>query len=363
MAHYKYFFSTLRDEQVVAEIDLFGTYMDLELNVGGQLNGSFKLDQTGKRNEDILAATIPGRSFVAVERNGICIWSGYVWSRTYQSQAKNVQLFCNSFEHYPTKRLMRKNQTWLATEQINIFRELWLAMQDPAILGGNMNINVPAVFPTITPKDLTVLATDYKLYSELMSSLADGDDGFDWYIVSNRVGNQYVRELRIGYPILGAPLGPYSMHFEYPGTITNYYQTESMADAGTNVFVLGSGEAATMPYAEIQNTLLLDHGFPRWDVVAAQKDVSDQASINTLASREALVRNPPMQTISFTLKADRIPEFGSWSLGDTVTTTIKDARNPNVLEVVNRIVKWNLTPPSADGPEEVTINFAGDAGA
>src|SRR6185503_2011091 len=111
MTDYRYIFGSLRDERIVAEIPLFGTYMDLEMNVGGRLDGSFQLDQTGIDNDTLLSATIPGKTFVCCERNGIPIWIGYVWSRTYQSQSKSIQLFAESFEYFPTHQLIIQDYT------------------------------------------------------------------------------------------------------------------------------------------------------------------------------------------------------------------------------------------------------------
>lgn len=361
MSEYKYFFSTLRDEVVVAEIDLFGVYMDLELNAGGQFNGSFKLDQTGKRNQDLLDATLPGRTYVTCEREGIVIWSGYVWSRTYMSQAKNIQIFAQSFEKYPTKRFVRANLAYTNQEQRNIFRELWIHMQ--SYTGSNLNINVPPAFEDVVLKSTTVSSTDMKLYSEVMEAIADAEDGFDWYISTVRLGNVYYRTINIGYPTIGSRLGPDSLIFEYPGSITNYYQTESMKEAGTNVFVIGSGDGSSMAVAESTQPEMLNTGFPRWDIVAANKDVADQPTINQIAIREGAIRKPPMTMITFTTKADRQPEFGAWALGDQCTVVIKDSRNPNGFSIVNRIVKWELVPSSSENSEEATIHFAGDEDA
>jgi len=79
MTDYRYIFGTLRSEQVIEEIALYGVYMTMEMNVGGELQGTFQLDQTGKDNATLLSACIPGATWVACERNGVCVWHGFIW--------------------------------------------------------------------------------------------------------------------------------------------------------------------------------------------------------------------------------------------------------------------------------------------
>lgn len=357
MTEYRYIFGSLRDEQIVAEIPLYGTFMDLELNVGGQFNGSFNLDQSGISNRVLLDATSPGRTWVVCERNGDPVWAGFIWSRTYQSQSKSIQLFANSFEKYPAKQLMRTQFTRIA-DQLQIFKDLWADMQ--LGLGRNININLPtATPPVVVLKSVDIAPTDYKYYSEVMDALATGTTGFDWTIDIAKSGQYYIKTLRYGYPVTGSP-EPKNLTFEYPGDILNYYATESMAEAGTNVFTLGNGEGTSMPNREVTHQDLLDGGFPRWDSVAPHKDVDSQSAIDAIAIQEAAVRRPPMLVMKPTLKANLIPEFGSFGLGDACNVYIKDPRFPEGFTFTSRVIKWTLNPEASDQPDEFTIIFAGD---
>lgn len=355
---YRYIFGSLRTEAVIAEIDLFGTYMDMELNVGGRFDGSFNLDQTGKRNADLIAATIPGRSFVIVERNSVPIWGGFIWSRTYQSQAKSVQLYAQHFMQYPQYQLIRSDFTRFGMDQQQAFLDLWADMQ--AVPGRNININPPATAPAFAlTKLVDVKASDFKYYGEVMSGLSDAADGFDWLIDIAKYNNGYIKTLRTGYPALGQ-LDPTRMIFEYPGSVLNYYATEAMTDAGTNVFTLGAGEGDTMLIHEAVAQDLLDAGFPRWDVFSSRKDLDIQSVVDSIGEQEGSVRRPPKLVMKPELKADVVPEFGSFGLGDACTFVIKDARFPTEKRFETRIVKWTLQPQSSDNTDEYFVIFAGD---
>ncbi len=308
MTQYTYAFYTLRNEIVIAEVPLYGVFVTNQINGPGQMTGTFQLNEIGIRNSDLVQATVPGQTAVAIERNGIVVWTGIVWSRVYQSQSKSFELFCWGFEAYPSRARILTDVTYLSLQnRLNVFRKLWLDMQ--SVTGRNLNINVPPTYANTYNQmadNLTVLATDRKFYSEIMSQLSDAaSGGFDWTIDVTRVGSNYVKNLRLGWPSFGTTSSPSSLVFEYPGNILNYYQTESMADAGTHVSALGSGQSDSMLVANGDNggDVMVTQGWPRWDVDVSRKDVAVQSDLNGIAAQEALVRRPPMASIRATVKA------------------------------------------------------------
>lgn len=362
---YRYIFLSLRDDDVIEEIDLFGVYCLRQLNLPGQFNGSFNLDQSGKNNADLIAATTPGRTWVVVERNGVPVYWGIIWSRTYQSQAKVVELYGWGFEAYASRRVVGDfTRTGVASTQI--FSDLWTDVQ--STLGGNLNINV--VPNTNGPlKTLSVLATDYHYYSDILDSIANASDGFDWTInVSKNDDSSYSKNLQIGYPTLGTINNADQITFEYPGAITNYYATDSMSEAGTDIYVLGAGEGSTMPVSVVEQTQMLNlEGWPRWDFVSSHKDISDPTQIGLIAVQEKLTRKPPAPTFKSTILGEADPIFGSYGLGDACQLVITDPRYPSPdggttpgLSVPSRIVGWELRPTASGQKEEINILLPGD---
>src|SRR6185369_793153 len=321
VADYRYYFGTIMSPGVIAEITLFGTYMDMELNVGGSFNGSYQLDQTGIDNEVLMGATVPGYSYVMVERNGVVIWGGYLWSRTYQSQAKSMQLFAQSFEMFPNNQLIDFNlidedgsPLIPPGDQLQVFVGLWEAMQ----LGDGRNIGV--TMPTNLDSGILIgapgtAATDFKFFGEIMAEIANASFGFDWYIQNSRVGGAYIRELILGYPTVGTDLTNTTIVLEYPGNIVNYYQVESMANAGTNIIVTGSGDGSSMIFGRATDPNKIALGWPNWDRVASHKDVASLDYAQALAEQELVARRAPKTTIKTTMKGDILPEFGAVRLG------------------------------------------------
>jgi hypothetical protein len=358
MTDYRYIFGTLRSEQVIEEIPLYGTYMSMEMNAGGDFQGTFQLDMTGKDNATLLSACIPGRTWVACERNGICIWHGFVWSRVYSAQSKSVQLFAQSFEKYPEKRRVMQDLFYEDVEQKAIFSNLWgLMMTD---YGSNVNVNLPSSPASGVLKSLASLYSDNKYYNEVMSAIADSSNGFDWYINVTKDGVNYRKDLLMGYPNLGTNPFPGLTVFEFPGNITQYYFTEAMADAGTDVFVVGAGEGSTQILGFLEDTALIDSGMARWDVNVSRTDVDSQAIIDQMTMQELERRRAPMPVIKLQVKADKTPEFGSYNLGDTCGIYIKDPRFPTGMMLQKRLLRWELTPQSSDHAEEASLTFEGD---
>lgn len=365
MTTYRYIFLELRSDQIISEIDLYGVYANRQISGPGQFNGSFNFDQTGKKNIDLVAATVPGKTWLVVEREGVPVWWGITWSRTYQSQAKTCQLFAWGFEAYPQKRKITQDLVWNQVPVTQIFVELWGGML--AADGSNLGIDIPDI--TDGPlKDLVVLASDNNYYSDPMQQLCEAADGFDWTIdLQKNASGLYTKSLRVGWPSIGQTDDqPDRIVFEYPGNIVNYYGTEAMGEAGTNVFTIGAGEGSAMPATETTQASMIANGWPRWDVDVSYKDVTDAAQIAQLAAQQKVVRKPPMESFSITVKSDVPPVVGTYNLGDSCKLELTDPKHPSTaagkpgLSITSKVIGYELTPSSADETETSNILLPGD---
>src|ERR1051326_6592979 len=369
MTDYRYIFLSLITDQIIAEIPLFGTYALRQLGQPGQFNGSFNLDQTGISNDVLIASTEPGRTWVVVERDNTPVWWGIVWSRTYQSQAKICELFCWGYEAYPQREKLLVDFKRTNTANTAIFAQLWQHLMLNAA-GRNLNISINANPTPAGPKQtLELLASDHLFYNDPLDNLSNAADGFDWTIDLQKdlISGKYTKSLRIGFPTMGSdPTSPDITVFEYPGCILNYYATDSMADAATDIFAMGSGEGSTQLVATAEWKALIDQGMPRWDVAVDFKDVTSKTQLQQLANQELIKRKPPMPTYKCTVKGDQPPIFGSYNLGDACLIVITDARYPSPgngaagLNVQSIITGYEIRPPDSQGVEEINILLPGD---
>jgi hypothetical protein len=352
----RYIFGDVLSNAVIEEIPCQGVSISEGLD-GGEFRGSFGLDLSNKNNEDLVAASIPGKCYVVAERNGVPIWGGMIWSRTYQSQAKVVQIYAKTMDQYFSKVFIRTDMAWTNTEQRNIFRDLLLAAQaDPNAI----NLVVPPVFDNVAQVDFDIAGTELRSFKEAMDELSTTENGFEWRVNVTRESGSYVWSVQVGYPILGQPLNPASVVFEYPGNVLNYWQNDTVGGSGTNIFARGAGEGENMPQVEIVHQDLLNAGFPRLDVDISFKTVTDLDKLEALAMVQANMRKAPMPVYTVEMKADREPQFTEWQMGDYCRLAFKDPLHPDGLTYSTRILKWDYTPPSSSATEEVRLTFEGE---
>lgn len=355
MARCTYLFGDVLTGRIIEEISLQGVSMIREFG-GGDLRAAFQLDQTGKNNRDLLAATEAGRCYVVAEREGTPVWGGIVWSRTYQSQAKIFQIYCIAYEKYPYYRLIRSNFIDTTTEQRNIFRSLWSAMMADS---NSLQVDIPSSFPNAVIKSLDIRTHEFKTYGEAMDSIANGDNGFDWTIDINRVGGVYTKTLRIGYPTLGATS---PVIIDYPGSMLNYWQNDTMAGRGTHIFGLGSGEGSTMLVQSVTHSDLLAANFPRYDVEIPLKSVTSSSILSSLTTQAAIIRKPGVPGMTIEIKGDLDPVFGSYGLGDAIRIYFNDPRHPDPVNRTfnSRILGWEYYPASNDYVEFARLTLEGE---
>lgn len=356
MGKFSYVFGDILTGQVIAEIPLFGVSMTRGLGMG-EFRGAFQLDQTGKKNRDLIEASEAGRCFIACEDEGSVIWSGFIKTRTYQSQAKSMQLFAQAWEHYPEYRLMREDELiFTDVEQTQIFIDLWESMMnDP----NSPQFTMPSAITSVT-KSQTSKGFEFKYYRSLMNEISDADDGFDWTIDVQRSAQVYARALRMGYPRLGAT-NP--IHFDYPGSIINYWQNDALTNRATHFYGIGAGEGSTKLIQEVIHSDLISGGFPRYDsVITGYTSVTDVDILAGLTVQKAVVRKPGVPIITVELKADKIPQFGSFGLGDAVILNIVDALHIDRIEqIINtRILGWEFYPPQDTHTALARLVFEGE---
>lgn len=355
MSGIRYVFGRLSDRSVLAELSLEGVSMSSLLNDWGTFRATVRLDATGVDNLDVINATVPGGCFLVAERDEKVLWDGIVWSRTYDSLGKDLQLTARETEGYASKRIAADYS--FSGDPRNAMRDLWTVLQsDPY---SNLGVNVPAAFTSMSTVDLALLQTDFKYYLDVMTALSDGEEGFDWKIVTTKDGYNYRRELKIGSPNLGTTDAS-GMSFEYPGNIFNYWKTDGLSDAGTHMFVLGDGDGSEVLVGTYVATDMLASGFNRFDVTYPRKDIDNLQLVQSFADQLGPQRRPPLSSIKIQVKGDVDPSFGSYGLGDRATVAIMDARHPEGIQTTARIVAWNYTPQSDDSADEVQLVFEGD---
>jgi len=128
---YRYLFADLLTNDILAELPLTGVSFTQQLNQAGALQGHLLLSGMATAEFNVNASTIPGRTGLYVDRNGILIWGGVIWGRTYSSADQTLNLMAREFESYFERRRITTTIDFTNIDQLVIARTIMNTAQTP----------------------------------------------------------------------------------------------------------------------------------------------------------------------------------------------------------------------------------------
>ena len=123
MVYYRYLLADLLTNQVTAELDLTNVSFTQQLNSAGSLSAQLLLTGTPDPATAI-TATIPGRSAIYVDRNGVIVWGGIIWNRTYNSNNQHININASEFESYFEHRRISVTSPYVNVDPLVVARQL-----------------------------------------------------------------------------------------------------------------------------------------------------------------------------------------------------------------------------------------------
>ncbi len=356
---YRYLFANLLTNEIIGELPLTGVSFTQQLNQAGTLQGHLLLSGMATEQFNVNASTIPAKTAIYVDRNGVLVWGGVIWGRTYNSTEQTLNITAREFESYFERRRITTTQAFTNTDQLVIARTLI----DNAQLVPYGDIGV------ITGSETSGVLVDRVYYDyELkgvypaIQDLSRADDGFDFNIqVSyDPVTYEPIKTLILGYPRTGTaynPNDPAAFVFIFPaGNIVEYEYPEDGSIAANSVYALGAGSNEGKLIENAQDATKFADGWVLLEEQANYSDVTDVTLLQELALGQVLAVSYPPTTIKIVVPAYVSPEFGTYGIGDDARIIITDERFPETLDAVYRIVALNVQP-GEDGPERVTITL------
>lgn len=373
---YTYLFCDLLTDTVLAELPLSGvTYSTV-------LNGIGTLTATVPYNDDTLpadpeTATTPGRTALYVDRDGVIVWAGIVWTRKPVAGGKSIQAseFLSYFQHrYVTKtlstdpsqvsdtRMVPDGQVLYADQKFIAWSLLTWALVQP---NGSIGIDTNPITADATgiARSVTYSAAERPEIYKSISDVASSDDGYDWGLevgwtpAANNMAPSRFKRARVWYPRRGRPADESGLVFAKGGpgsTIIDYDWPEDGTQLANQVSGLGDGTDDARVVAVAQNTDMLKSGWPLLESVTTYTGVSDTAQLTGLTNAEINARGRALTQPTFTVSADDDPAFGSYQVGDEATFVIDpEPLMPAGLDVPLRIVQIENT--AASGPERIKL--------
>jgi len=357
MADYRYLFVDLLGNTVQAELPLTQVNFTQALNSAGSFQGSVLL--TGLLpTTNVIAATVPAFSAIYVERNGLLVWGGVIWSREYDSANQTMQFSAQEFESYFSHRVIATNLVYENVDQFAVAQGIVNTVQ--AAASGNIGVTVGTNSSGV---NISRSFYSYELKSALsaLQDLSKSSTGFDFRIkVSYGAAKNIVKELQLGYPRLGTvynAANPNALVFEFPaGNVLAYNYPEDGSLVANKVYASGAGSNEGKLVYFATDSAQLAEGWALLEASSSYSDIDDATLLANLAAGQVAAVSYPPTVIKLIANPSLDPVFGSYDIGDDVRLRILDERFPNGIDTVYRITALNVTPGET-GPERVTLTL------
>ena len=363
---YRYLFVDLSSNTIIGELPLTGVGFTQQLNQPGSFQGHLLLSGVNADKYNVELATIPARCGMYVDRDGILVWGGVVWGRSYNSTTQiltfNAQEWISYFEH----RRVTQDVQFTNVDQLLIAKTLIENAQNATY--GDIGVGYNSAGQTTSGilVDRTYYNYELKNVFQAIQDLSRQSDGFDFAIdVDYDINGQPEKYFNTYYPRSGLAYSfgdPNVPVFTFPaGNMVEYEYPEDGSIVANTVYALGAGSNEGKLIAIAQDITKLSTGWALLETTANYSDITDQTVLDNLAIAQSVATSYPPTVLKVVVPAYVDPVFGSYEVGDDARIIITDSRFPNTLDEIYRIVGLSVQP-GENGPERVTLTLAQGAG-
>ena len=368
--NYRYLFADLVTNDILAEIPLTNVSFTQSLNTPGSFTGTILGSDINEAGYDIPGSTIPARTAIYVDRDGVLIWGGIIWLRTWDTDTQHYTFQAREFGSYFERRritadFMDFNQALVYDNEDQLFIAQDLMYLAQQLAGGDIGVVIP---DNTSGVNVTRVYYDYEFKDVwgAIKDLSNQQNGFDFNIDVAYDANLEPRKYaQTAYPQRGVPYvstSPSALVFEFPGNIVLYEWPDDGSVVSNKMYGIGpqSNEAKIRALA----TAPTDQIAAGWPLLEDTVSYTDQYDPNILYQQtlgEVTAKQLPVVTPKVVIPAYASPVLGSYKTGDECLLRITDDRFPNNgsgygLAKVFRIVAISVQP-GEDGPERVTLTL------
>jgi hypothetical protein len=376
-AKYTYTFIDIPTQQKLGTLPLYGVNFTDLLSQGqggaqaGTFTGSIRMDSDFVSGpQEVLDITRPEATAVWVDRDDTPIWCGILWTRTYQSDGRVLQLNAQTFSSYPSKVVWDPDDgssTFTITDNpFNVIRYFYQYLATEASEEYNVGIGLESYHqngdPIGTPDlftTLTINKSDHKFLNEYINDQLKLGAEYRILPIINEAG-QRVPMFQAGAPgALGVKQdgAEHSNPLQYPGDLSKYWLTNSAANAPTKMVGVGKADGSDQIV-----TIQLTDSTGRIGVDQVNNyDTTDTNLLDTLTINDLVLAGVQLDRPVYEIGGGRADT--SWMLGDYRRIIIDDPyRFPGPVGGMARLVGWGLSPGDSDAIEQQTITIDNTSG-
>lgn len=293
----------------------------------------------------------PGRTAIHIERDGVIVWSGILWTARAKVEDSSLRLGGEGWWSYFRRRKLRVTKTYAATDQLAIARDLINYAQ--GVAGGNVGIVVGAE-TSGQNRDQTWYHYERKNIGQTIEELAGRANGFDFAIdVTYDTAGTIAKTLVLSYPRRGRST---PLVWELGTNLEGLGQDVDASVAASLIDAIGAGEGDSMLIATASDPAQLAR-YPLFEDVVTFKDVSVADTLQGKATLALANQGQPVMTIPTLLARQTGPDtaLGTFTTGDTILVR-GEAGWLSVAELM-RLVGYETTVDE-NGRELVSVALA-----
>lgn len=360
---YRYLFADLVTNDILAEMPLTGVTFAQVLNSPGSFSGSILGSDVREAGYDIVGSTQPARTAIYVDRDGVLIWGGILWVRSWDTDSQHFTFQAREFGSYYEHRRITETLVYDAVDQLTIAQDIMTRAAEA--IGGDIGIVIPS---NVSGVDVTRVYYDYELKDVwgAIKDLSNQQNGFDFNVdVAYDAFLEPRKYAHTDYPYRGTryvDTDPAALVFEFPGNIVMYEWPDDGSGVTNTMYGIGpnSNEAKIRAVADAP-TNQIAAGYPLLEDTVSYTDQYDPDILYQQTLGAVTAKQVPVTTPKVVIPAYAEPVLGSYKTGDECLIRITDDRFPNNgsgygLAVVKRIVAISVEP-GEDGPERVTLTL------
>lgn len=307
---YRLVYTQLKSGAILGELPVSGIDYTKTLDAPGSFSATIALDYAAQCG--ITASDLdPGRTGIVIERDGVCLWGGILWTVEQDVRSNSVKLAGEGYLSYFRHRFIKEDLTFVQTEQVDIAAALIDYAQ--SVPGGSLGI-VTDVTPTGKLRDRNYLAADRKEIAEALQQLGSVQDGFHFDFHCDRLSTGYV----IRYTNTGPETGRWTdVIFKLGDNVESLSATIDGTTMTNSAEVRGEGAGDVTLTQTVTNTDVLVTT-PLLETVDSFSDVSYLTTLGEKASHRLALGINPTLIPSLSTDPNGDPPLGSYFVGDRV---------------------------------------------